>query len=372
MKMTRRAWSLSFLAAAACTRKGPRGFPGYALVSTAGENSVAVVDLAAFRLARKIDVGAPPATVAIGSDRSFVLTPSTGSVHVLDRELHHAGSRKFADQLSDIRLSGDGKLLVAIAAAPPEFLIADARTLQVIRKEKLDAAPVAIDAASLPYAAVSTAHTLDLFQLETGRGSRVQLPGEIGAVRFRADTQLLLAANLGDRSLTALNVPALQVIADLPLAMNPENLCFNADAGQLFVSGDGMDAVAIVFPYDTLEVEQTILAGRDPGVMACSEDPAYLFVASHTGSDVSILTIDNRKVIGIVEVGVRPSYITVTPDSQYALILDELSGDMAVIRITGIRVNAETNRTKSAAALFTSVPVGSRPVHAAIVPRPLV
>ena len=52
--------------------------------------------------------------------------------------------------------------------------------------------------------------------------------------------------------------------------MQPENLCFNSDQGQLFVTGEGMDGVAIVFPYNTLEVEQTVLAGRDPGVMACS------------------------------------------------------------------------------------------------------
>lgn len=372
MRITRREWSLSFVALAACARKKATGFPGYALISTSGENSVAVVDLARFRLARQIDVGAPPTAVVSGSDRSFVLTPSTGSVHVLDAGLHRVSSHKLADELSGIRLTADGRLLVAIANAPAEFITADARSLQVIRRQKLDATPVALDIASPTYAAVSTAHgSINLFHLETGRSWRAQMPAEIGAVRFRADAQLLFAANLGERSLTAVNVPSLQVIADLPLAMKPQNLCFNADAGQLFVSGEGMDAVAIVFPYDTLEVEQTILAGRDPGFMACSANPAYLFVASHSGSDVCILGVASRKIIGIVEVGVRPSYITVTPDSQYALVLDELSGDMAVIRVTGIRTNAEANRTKSGAALFTMIPVGARPVHAAIVPKPL-
>lgn len=373
MRITRREWALGFVVIAGCSRKKATAFPGYALISTAGENSVAVVDLTLFRLVKQIDVGAPPAAVVADSDRSFVLTPSTGSVHVLDAGLRRRSSQKFADELSGIRLSADGKLLVAIAGAAAEFITADAGSLQVIRRQKLDAAPLSLDVASAPYAAVSTAHSaVELFQLETGRTWRAQMPGKIGAVRFRADGQLLLAANLGDRSLTALNVPALQVIADLPLAMEPQNLCFNANAGQLFVSGDGMDAVAIVFPFDTLEVEQTILAGRDPGVMACSADPAYLFVASHSGSDVCILGVDNRKMIGIVEVGVRPSYITVTPDSQYALVLDELSGDMAVIRVKGIRTSAKANRTKSGAALFTMIPVGARPVHAAIVPKPLV
>lgn len=372
MRVTRRQWSLGLLSLAACARKKPSGFPGYAIVSTAGENSIAVVDLSLFRLAKQVDIGAPPAAVVTSGERSFVLTPSTGSVHVFDAAFRRLSSHKLADQLAGIRLSSDHKLLVAIANAPAEFIVVDARSLQMVGRQKLDAPPLALDVASSPYAAVSTAQaSIHLFHLATFRNSRIELPAQIGAVRFRADGQLLLAANLGDHSLTAFNVPALQVVADLPLAMKPENLCFNADAGQLFVSGDGMDAVAIVFPYDTLEVEQTILAGRDPGVMACSANPAYLFVASHSGSDVCILAVDTRQMIGIVEVGVRPSYITVTPDSQYALVLDELSGDLAVIRIPAIRTNAEAHRTKSGAALFTMIPVGSRPVHAAIVPRPL-
>ncbi len=112
------------------------------------------------------------------------------------------------------------------------------------------------------YAAVSTgAGSIYFFDLQTGQQWRTQLPGEIAAVRFRADGQLLLVANLQDSSLTGLSVPALGRIADLPLAMKPENLCFNSDQGQLFVTGEGMDGVAIVFPYNTLEVDQTVLAG---------------------------------------------------------------------------------------------------------------
>ena len=151
--------------------------------------------------------------------------------------------------------------------------------------------------------------------------------------------------------------------------MEPKNLCFNADAGQLFVSGEGMDGVAIVFPYRVLQVEQTVLAGRDPGVMAVSGNPAYLFVGSASGSDVCILNIDTRKVVGIVDVAQRPEFITVTPDNQYALVLDRTSGNMAIIHIAAFRLSPGASRTKSGAALFTILPVGSDPVHAAVIPR---
>jgi hypothetical protein len=46
-------------------------------------------------------------------------------------------------------------------------------------------------------------------------------------------------------------------------------------------------------------------------------------------------------------------------------VLDEKSGGMAVIHIPAIR----GNRLKSGASLFTLIPVGDRPVHAAVVAR---
>jgi DNA-binding beta-propeller fold protein YncE len=119
-------------------------------------------------------------------------------------------------------------------------------------------------------------------------------------------------------------------------------------------------------------VDQTILAGHDPGVMACSANPAYLFVGSHSGSDVCILNIDSRKMIGIVDAGQRPTYITVTPDSQYALVLNEVTGTMAVIHIPAVEANVsnpDKKRNKVVAGLFTLLPVGDRPVHALVIPR---
>lgn len=369
MKATRREW-LAWAVLGACGRKKATGYPGYALIATSGENSIAAVDLTSFRLVRQIGLGAAPAAVIAAQNRSLVLTPSTGSVLILDASLRRVSSHKLADLVSAIRLTPDQKLLVAIAGKSRELILADAMSLKVIRRHRLEGDPVALDVAASPYAAVSTGPqgTVELFHLDTGKRWRVQMPGEIGGLRFRADGQLLLVASVYDRSIAALQVPGLQEIAELPLGMAPETLCFNSDGGQLFVSGAGMDAVAVVFPYDTLEVEQTVLVGRDPGAMACSASPAYLFVASHSGSDVCILDVNSRKVIGIVEVGQKPAYITVTPDSQYALVLDELSGDMAVIHVPAIRAN----RTKSGAALFTLVQVGARPVQAAIVPTQLV
>jgi len=373
--MTRREWlALGGIAlTGACASKKRIGFPGYALVATAGDKSVTVVDLMTFHMVKAISVGgSPTAVVPAAGGRSYVLTPATGSIHIIDANLQLAASRRLADRLSNLHLAADGTRLLATAAPGRELIEVDPSDLHPLRRHKLSAEPIALDMSGSTLAAVSSGKSgiVELFDFHTGQHTQARLPGEIGGLRFRGDGKLVLVANYHDRSLTALDVPSLQVVVDLPLAMKPETLCFNADGGQLFVSGEGMDAVAIAFPYNPIEVEQTVLAGRDPGVMACSQLPPYLFVAAANGSDVCILNIDTRKVIGIVEVGQNPSYIAITPDSRYALVLNERSDDLAVIYIPGIGQNTvRMNRYKTGGALFTMMPVGSKPVHVGIVAR---
>jgi DNA-binding beta-propeller fold protein YncE len=68
-------------------------------------------------------------------------------------------------------------------------------------------------------------------------------------------------------------------------------------------------------------------------------------------------------VIAIVPVGSDPGFIRVTPDDQYALILNRKSGDVAILSVPAI--TQKRNRYKTA-ALLTVIPVGSRPVSAAV------
>jgi YVTN family beta-propeller protein len=378
--MTRRDLILGvpLLLSSGCGRSKGSGYSGYALIATSGEDSLGVVDLTAFRLLPTIPLGAPPTAVisapSIGC--SYVLTPSTNSVHVIDQTLSRVATHRLGESLSQIQLTFDNRMLLALRHRSRELIVAEtgygksgaaAAALPILRRFKLDAEPVGFDISRTGYAAVYTSEpgVVDLFHLATGERTRARLPDRIGTLRFREDGKLLLAARPQDRSITALDVPSLRTVVELPLAMRPDNLCFGVQGGQLFVSGAGMDAVAIVFPYNTL-VDQTLLAGRDPGVMVCSENPSYLFVASASGSDLTVVNVDTRKVIGVVEVGGKPAYLAITPDNQYALALNETTGGMAVIRIPAIRI---INRTKSGVALFTILNVGSKPVHAAIMPR---
>jgi DNA-binding beta-propeller fold protein YncE len=356
------------LFSAACTPTKRTGYLGYALIATSGENSLAVVDLATFRLLKTIPLGAPPTAVipATSARQNYVLTPSTNNVHVLDRNLSLTSSHRLGEGISEIRLFPDASGIVAAARPSRELIYADPLSLRVIHRIKLQAEPLSLDVSANGYVAVSSGAqgTVELLQPTSGLHKRIEIGGPVGGVRFRGDGQMLLVARTDERSIVGIDVATQQVVAELPLAMEPEHLCFNADQGQLFVTGKGMDGVAIVFPYKTMEVDQTVLAARNPGVMAASDSPDYLFIASANGSDVSILNIDTRKLIGVVDVGGQSEFIAITPDNRFALVLNKTSGTMAVIHIPTIR----TNRAKNGVSLFTLVDVGAKPVHVGVMP----
>ncbi len=371
--VNRRKWlATSGLAAlSACIRSKGTGFYGYALVANAGDNSLAAVDLLAFRLVSTIGLNAAPTRlVSVESLKTvYALTPSCGTIHAVDRELKVTKSRRLTGELSALGVASGERSLLALSKSDNEMLEVRADTLAVVGRHKFSISADAVDFATNGYvAAACETGGLEVMEIATGKRTRVDTP-PLGQVRFRSDGKIVLAADVQNKALLALDVPTLRTVAELPLAMRPEYLCFNSDQGQLFVTGQGMDGVAVVFPFNMLQVDQTLLVGRNPGAMACSATPAYLFVASRTGSSICVLDIETRKVIGFVEVGGRPSFMTVTPDNQYALTLDRDEGTMAVLRIPSRTTAFQEIRLKSGTSLFTMIGVGSKPVDAVVVGR---
>ena len=196
--------------------------------------------------------------------------------------------------------------------------------------------------------------------------------GEPSLIQFCADARQILAASTPDRLLSIFDVATGKTVVRLPSPVAPRNLCVTADQGQLFVTGDGMDAVVVVYPFQT-EIDQTVLTGHAPGAMAVTNKapgsatsvPNYLFIANPESDSITAMDVDLRTVLAVARVGSRPTGILVTPDNQYALVIDSGSDDLAVVRLASL-TDAWVRRYKSA-PLFAMIPVGENPVSAAIV-----
>ena len=195
-------------------------------------------------------------------------------------------------------------------------------------------------------------------------------------VRFQPlDGKQLLVGSGPGRSVAIFDVASGKPVVRLQLPVAPRHFCFDTTEGQLFVTGDGMDAVVIVFPYST-EVDQSVLAGRAPGAMAAigpsaqyPKAPYYLLVANPETDGITVLDVDTRRLVAVVQVGRGPIQILITTDRQYALVLNERSGDLAVIRISSLAATPTGAPRRFTAPLFALIPVGEGPVSAAVVER---
>jgi DNA-binding beta-propeller fold protein YncE len=359
VSLTRRCL-LALPALAACSPKRGTGFRGYAIIALEESRAVAFVDLAAFAVRARVPLDGPPLQLAEHRNLGpvYALTPST--VREIDVR-NRAAARKAAlrGAPKSMRISADGKTLWVLCSSPDTLVPVDTARCAVSRPISLPASPVDFDLS--PVAPLATATLADgslaIVSLERGAvQSRLPLSSALGAVRFRSDGRLILVADQANRQLTAVDATAGSIVVQLPLALRPDHLCMKPDGGQLFLTGEGRDAIVIAYPYRT-EVAQTSLSGRAPGAMAASSGPDFLFVANPAGGSVTIFNIDTQHVVAVTAVGSQPGEIVITPDQQYALVLNRGSGDMAVIRIAAI----QAGRSKSA-ALFTMVPVGARPV----------
>jgi YVTN family beta-propeller protein len=361
-----------------CSRRKASGYSGFAFIANQDGEAVAAVDLTVFEVARHIRLKGHPTEVIAHPRRAavYALTPENGTVHEIRTDtLAFSRSATLATTAQSMRMAPDGRRIYVLCRQPRALLQFSLDSFQVEGRTPLPAEPLDFDVdPSGAFAAISYAMKHDLSLIDLSRGTAPQpmaATGEMGAVRFQSDSRALIASNLTGHMLSIYDVPSRQLIVNLPLAVRPDHLCFNADGGQLFVTGSGMDAVVVVYPYYTPQVAQTVLAGHAPGAMAATRStgrgPQYLFIANPKSGDVSILNVATNRVIAVTPVGSEPGYITITPDDQYALVLNQGSGDVAVIRIPSITRAATDFKRSRKGPIFMMVPVGSKPVSAAVV-----
>jgi YVTN family beta-propeller protein len=369
--LTRRVFALAPAAALiGCGSRNVSGFDGYAFIANADGQALAVIDLNTFTPARHIALYARPTAVLAPARRPFVyaLAPDVGLLFAVSTADFSARRRlRVGHTAISMRLTHDGGAIWVLCRDPRELVRVELGSFRTDARIALPADPYDFDLAPAGAGAAAVVSfgdsgTFALVDL-TSRKCRVfDLGRKLSMARFRSDGRQVLIAAAENPQLSIADAHSGRVVVHLPLAVRARNLCFKSDGGQLFITGDGMDAVVVVYPFTT-EVAETALAGRAPGFMAecASEDTDYLFVTNPASGEVTIVDIDTRRVIAVVAVGRSPGFIAMTPDARYALVLNEESGDMAVIRVAAIAAKRDRS-----APLFTMVPIGSRPVSAAV------
>lgn len=360
--LSRRRWLAGAAGLGAC-RRNPPPLRGFAFVACEENRSLSVIDLNLFAFRQSIELGGVPERVLLNERRGtvYALAPAEPAVYEIDAKGFTRGRRLALPSGAVAMAQGrDGWIWCllrerrALAGIHPE-------RFRIERTLPLGGEPAGFDLAGDEAAVALRDGSLVFAGLAANRVSPpVWLARDLGNVRFRFDGQQVLAADRGGRRIVIVDVRTRQIVVQLQLAVRPDHFCFKGDGGQLFLTGEGRDAVVVVYPYRA-EVALTQLSGRAPGEMAASVDPDFLFVANPSASSVTIFDIETQRVLAVAGVGTEPARIVITPDQQYALVLNHGSGDIAVIRTAAIA----PGRDKSA-PLFTMIPTGAKPRDAAV------
>jgi DNA-binding beta-propeller fold protein YncE len=358
--------------AAACSHQLARRYFGWLFIASAADKGLAVADLSEFRRVTSIPLGQTPAQVFRVGKKVFVACPEGRTLFEIDPDTFHiAGRIAFPARLVAASVCPDEKSIVVLTDQPAVLHLIDAATRRTTSRIPLPGAPTGFDVSG-EQAAVAVGSSVVLISLRSGRQTGVvDLGMRPGIVRLHPVAKLVLVGAADRGEIATVDSAGARLLARLPVAFTPRRFCFNSDAGQMFVTGASGDQIAIVSPWQSV-VEQTIVAGSSPYGMAVGSfnGQSLLFVTNPDSGDLTIFDIDTRQHASTVHVGGKPGEVLLTPDGEYALTVDQESGDVAVVRLkTVLDRTSETRAAPMVKPLFTIFPTGQSPQSAAIVPN---
>jgi YVTN family beta-propeller protein len=360
---------LACLTATACTRKRAARYHGWLFVASGGGKSVAVADLAFFRRVATIPLPHAPDQLFHSGGRVFAMCREGQALVEIDPQtLRVAGRIALPGKPVAARLAGNGTAII-VTDQPAALLTVDLAQRRVTARLQLPGGASDLDVKEGQAAiAIPSRNSIARIVLPDLKLTGLKLTGttDVGVpcetLRFRRDGKTILAGAAAAREIVSIDASTGKLLARLPLPIAPSRFCFNADGGQMFVTGVGEDAVAIVSPFQN-EVDQTILAGRTPYAMAVSGSRNLLFVTNMESGDLTILDIETRSRAASVHVGENPGAVLLTPDGEYALVIDQRTGNVSVVRISTV-----LDRKVRTKPLFTVFPTAADARSAIIVP----
>jgi len=368
--ISRRAILTTALAAVACGhRRAPRT-QGWLLVASGNEREIAVADLASFRRAATIALPCGADQLFRSGTRVYTLCHDGAAIFEIDPQAFRiTGKISLPGKPVAARFLPDGHSAIVLTSDPALLLSIDLPSRRLRSRLSLPAAPADLDLnGNLAAITIPSRNAVLRVLLGTSSPPELKFAGATDTgvpctpVRFRRDGKTILAGASAAREIIGIDAQTGNLLARLSLAVSPSRFAFNSDGGQMFVTGSGEDALAIVSPYQN-EVGETILAGRTPNAMAVSDRRNLLFVTNRESGDLTILDIDTRGVSASVHVGENPGEVLLTPDGEYALVLDPRSGNVSVVRLTTV-----LDRKIKTKPLFTVFPTAADARSALIVP----
>ena len=339
-----------------------------AFVSTADGN-VTVVDLVKLKAVARIAVGPGISGMREHPTRPeiFGVSSTGGYVWILDPRANH-----FTGQITAripvgplpyaIDFSPDGSRIYTTASGNDTLLAIDAKSRAIVGRAATGREPVLAHVtpdgktilvvnrrdASL---GIHNAVTLAL----RGSVSVIARPDDVAVL---PDSSLAFVLSRNERRISVVDLRRGMLVTNLELAGQPTEMLLKPDGGELYVISPEAHGLQAINTW-THEVGDYMVLGSAPTRGVLSADATLLYVSDTAAGRVTPVDIFNRRIVrdpgkGFpVPAGDVPAALRFDPDENLLLVVNQGSGDLAVIRV---RTNF----------LVTMIPVGEHPQDLAV------
>lgn len=354
----------------ACTRKLPPPKPYLAFVANRESNTVAVVNMATFRLVRSIAVPPGPVEVAARpASRDLYVLSESGAVSVIaDPSLQVTESMRIGTGAANLALAPDGSRAAASNAAGEVAIIDCARrTVSARVKTGGDIGGLIFTPDSkILIAADRKGNRLVFVDAPTAKVlAEVPVGKQPGPMAVLPDGNKLFVADTGEAKISAIDVASRQILSHLELASDPIGLVLKPDGGELLVFSRDSGTLAIVDTFhDDVEEDRPISIGKDPvaGVPTRDSTKLYVLNGGPDGGYVQAIDVQNRAPLGATDVGSDPTALALTPDERYLAVT--ANSNLAVLATSPLNPKPKVPGTPL--PLITEIAVGAEPVAVSI------
>ena len=295
----------------------------------------------------------------VGKVRIIQTNSAGDNVHIID-----PASNKVVGEITGIEVghgaaaAPDGSRLYVSNEADTTLDVVDGRTLRVISKVPLTGHPNNIAASrdgARVYVAIRQApgavDVVDTASLR--RVKSIPIKGEVHNTYVTPDGRFVIAGSIAGKNLTVIDQRTEEPVwtLDFELGVRPMAFEQNPDGStrRIFVQLTEFNGFAAVDFATRKEVTRVALpqiaagkkevheGGNASHGMAVTADNRRLVVDSRLNSAVYVYSLPDLKLLGSVDVGVAPDWVTVTPDGRTAYVANAGSNSVSVVDIVGMR-----------------------------------
>lgn len=332
------------------------------------DGNLAVVDLVNLRAINRIAVGPDIAGVREHPSRPEIwgVSPQGGYVWVLDAPRNQISTRIQVGALPyALDFSQDGSRVYTTTSGNDTLLAIDAQSRAILGRAPTGRQPVASrvtpDGKTI-LVLNSRDSTLGIHDAHSlAARATVPIIEQPERIAILPDSSAAFISGRKQSRVSVVDLKRGALLANLQIAGKPSDMLLKPDGGEVYVISPESHGLQAINTW-THEVGDYMMLGDSPTRGILSSDSTLLYVTDATAGRVAAVDINNRKMVRnvngrelLISVGQSPAAIRFDPNESLLLVVNQNSGDVAVIRAR--------NESQS---LLTMIPVGDYPQDIAV------